>query len=205
MTEQEAEAEAGRRMPILPSGVTDTRDVPRIEKERARFVEGAEWERSRLSSRVVEAAPSDTKRPTIDVARFIAGWDQGNPETTRIPHWAVNLAMELKEGGFLRASQPVQVEVADNEPCTAELWSWDYFNDLQVDPYWMRCHLVGKHDEHENSETGATWRTPAALGVPEEAEPGTLAYAQARAEADGSLDSDEDGYDGPVPEEAEHG
>ena len=29
--------------------------------------------------------------------------------------------------------------------------------------------------------------------------PGTLAYAQARAEADGSLDDDEDGYDGPLP------
>jgi hypothetical protein len=43
----------------------------------------------------------------------------------------------------------------------------------------------------------------AALGVPEGAKPGTLAYAQARAEADGSLDSDEDGYDGPVPEEAD--
>ena len=28
--------------------------------------------------------------------------------------------------------------------------------------------------------------------------PGTLAYAQARTEADGSLDGDEDGYDGPV-------
>ena len=45
----------------------------------------------------------------------------------------------------------------DDEPCSAELWSWDYFNDQQVDPYWMRCHKVGAHDEHENSETGATW------------------------------------------------
>lgn len=32
-------------------------------------------------------------------------------------------------------------------------------------------------------------------------DPGTLAYAQDRAEADGSLDDDEDGYDGPIPVE----
>lgn len=45
----------------------------------------------------------------------------------------------------------------DRAPCRAELWSWDYFNSEAVDPYWMHCHLIGKHDRHENSETGATW------------------------------------------------
>ncbi|WP_315106309.1 hypothetical protein [uncultured Microbacterium sp.] len=43
------------------------------------------------------------------------------------------------------------------EPCNAEIWSWEIFRHHEVDPYWMRCHLVGKHDEHENSETGARW------------------------------------------------
>lgn len=45
----------------------------------------------------------------------------------------------------------------DAEPCNAELWSWEYYRPEQVDPYWMRCHLLGAHDEHENSETGARW------------------------------------------------
>ncbi len=44
-------------------------------------------------------------------------------------------------------------------PCRSELWSWDHFRSEQVDPYWMRCHRVGEHDEHEHSETRATWLT----------------------------------------------
>lgn len=54
----------------------------------------------------------------------------------------------------------------DDEPCGEQMWSWDYFRHGQVDAYWMRCDRVGKHDEHENSETGARWPTPtpAALG-----------------------------------------
>jgi hypothetical protein len=51
-------------------------------------------------------------------------------------------------------------DAAASAPCGAELHSWDVFRSGQVDPYWMRCHLVGPHDEHENSETGATWREP---------------------------------------------
>ncbi len=45
----------------------------------------------------------------------------------------------------------------DDEPCKAEIWSWDIFRHQEVDPYWMRCHRIGAHDKHENSETGATW------------------------------------------------
>src|SRR3546814_16107517 len=48
----------------------------------------------------------------------------------------------------------------DATPCDSEKHSWDYYRPGQVDSYWMRCHLVGPHDEHENSETGATWREP---------------------------------------------
>lgn len=44
-----------------------------------------------------------------------------------------------------------------DEPCKAEICSWDIFRHQQVDRYWMRCHRVGEHVEHENSETGATW------------------------------------------------
>ena len=29
----------------------------------------------------------------------------------------------------------------------------------EVDAYWMRCPLIGPHEKHENSETGATWST----------------------------------------------
>lgn len=48
-----------------------------------------------------------------------------------------------------------------NDACTSEKHSWDYFKPEQVDSYWMRCHRLGPHDEHENSETGAKWRDPA--------------------------------------------
>ena len=50
-----------------------------------------------------------------------------------------------------------EVEPADDTPCGAEMWSWDYFRSEQVDSYRMRCHLIGAHDEHENSENGAKW------------------------------------------------
>lgn len=50
-------------------------------------------------------------------------------------------------------------ETAASEPCEEEKHSWDHFRPGQVDSYWMRCHRVGQHDEHENSETGATWTT----------------------------------------------
>jgi hypothetical protein len=56
-----------------------------------------------------------------------------------------------------------------NEPepanCTAEMWSWNYFQPAQIDAYYMRCHLSGDHDEHENSETGAKWRDKAEDGT----------------------------------------
>ena len=55
-----------------------------------------------------------------------------------------------------RAEWEAEQEI-DDEPCKAEIWSWDIFRHQQVDPYWMRCHRLGKHDEHENSETGARW------------------------------------------------
>lgn len=46
----------------------------------------------------------------------------------------------------------------DFEECDEEIHSWRLFNSEQVDSYYMRCHLLGPHEEHENSETGAKWK-----------------------------------------------
>ncbi len=43
------------------------------------------------------------ERPTIALAREIAGWDQDAPGTTRISHWAVNLAAHLLDKGYAHA------------------------------------------------------------------------------------------------------
>lgn len=48
---------------------------------------------------------------------------------------------------------------ADHEPCDAEMHTLDYFRGHEdIDSYWMRCDLIGPHEEHENSHTGAKWR-----------------------------------------------
>jgi len=43
--------------------------------------------------------------------------------------------------------------------CPAETWSWWHFTDQQVDAYWIRCTLTGRHEEHEDENTGLCWRT----------------------------------------------
>lgn len=169
MNYQEAKAEAQRQ-----HGEYDSVGVEGTDPRQECLIAGAEWERSRHSPRVVVAAPSDTDKDvrawidkTLALPMYqnaISEYGQGVVETLRTVRKLLDGGMHPDARAALHASQPVQVEVTDDEPCSAELWSWDYFNDQQVDPYWMRCHLVGEHDEHENSETGATWRTPAALG-----------------------------------------
>lgn len=55
------------------------------------------------------------------------------------------------------------------EPCTAEIHSWSkqaFHRNRDIDSYWIRCTLLGKHDEHEDSNTGLTWRS----GLPVEGE-----------------------------------
>lgn len=59
----------------------------------------------------------------------------------------------------------------EEDPCTSQFWSWDYFRHGQVDPYWMRCDMVGPHDEHKDSETGAHW--PNIIPVPNHADGST--------------------------------
>lgn len=48
-----------------------------------------------------------------------------------------------------------------DQECRAETWSWEHFNDQQVDPYWIRCTLMGYHEIHEDECTGLTWRATA--------------------------------------------
>lgn len=42
-------------------------------------------------------------------------------------------------------------------PCDSETWSTDHYGPA-VDPYWIRCTLTGRHDEHgDPGNTGCTW------------------------------------------------
>lgn len=65
-------------------------------------------------------------------------------------------ALDAKDAELERLREQIG-DPADSEPCDAEKHSWGYFTPEVVDSYWMRCHKLGPHDEHENSETGATW------------------------------------------------
>jgi hypothetical protein len=54
---------------------------------------------------------------------------------------------------------------AETDFCTEETWSWWHFSDQQMDPYWIRCTLVGPHEEHEDENTGLKWYSdPVDLG-----------------------------------------
>lgn len=61
---------------------------------------------------LADRARAEAERPTIELARFIAAWDQGVESTDRIPHWAVNLAMALRERHAAQEPTPEQVEAA---------------------------------------------------------------------------------------------
>ena len=52
--EREAQAEAERRWPIHPHGVTDTRDVPNLMRYRSCFVAGATWADSRRQGPITD-------------------------------------------------------------------------------------------------------------------------------------------------------
>lgn len=54
--------------------------------------------------------------------------------------------------------------------CREDTWSWEHFNQDQVDGYWIRCTLWGPHDEHKDEHTGLTWISqpePATAAAPE--------------------------------------
>jgi hypothetical protein len=47
--------------------------------------------------------------------------------------------------------------VPSNVTCDAETWAPDHYGQA-VDPYWIRCGLSGRHDEHgDPGNTGCTW------------------------------------------------
>lgn len=69
----------------------------------------------------------------------------------------------LEEHGYRRGGAP---EPDNDDPCDAEVYSWDHFRPEQIDSYWIRCTLPGKHNEHEDSHTGLKWRS----GLPVEGE-----------------------------------
>lgn len=98
-TNDEAAAEYTRRnvggmQPVMTVG----------ERVHDAFVSGAEWAAG-FRRAPAEPAVTDDERPTIELARFIASWDRGAEATNRIPHWAANLAMHLRELGFRRTVQ----------------------------------------------------------------------------------------------------
>lgn len=70
------------------------------------------------------------------------GWFQD----PRIDGWVERLAAAHDEE-----------DATASEPCDSEIWSWSRFSPDAVDPYWIRCGLIGPHTEHEDSNTGAHW------------------------------------------------
>ena len=104
--------------------------------------------------------------PTDDEQRALgalAAWDvtamvAGLRDAADSPRDQVAIARQrlVEAADALEAASSQAAPEGDDEPCGDELWSWDYFQPEQVDPYWM-CHRLGPHEEHKNSETGAHW------------------------------------------------
>ena len=96
---------------------------------------------------------------SADDRLFYQGLPEGDEDGQRVSDatgWVADGVMTDGPAWPLRLMVPADDPI-DDEPCSAEMWSWDYFRHQQVDAYWMRCHKLGKHDEHKNSETGAHW------------------------------------------------
>lgn len=58
----------------------------------------------------------------------------------------------------IKAQAVVDRDEADrlaSVPCRWEMDHWTYFG--HGDDYWMKCKLVGPHEVHEDSDTGAKW------------------------------------------------
>lgn len=64
---------------------------------------------------------------------------------------------------WLATVQRTPTAEAAREPCEAETYSWDHFLPEQVDAYWIKCDVLGPHDEHEDEHTGLTWRDPSTI------------------------------------------
>jgi hypothetical protein len=90
---------------------------------------------------------------TTDVAASI--YDMTIAGLRRQLESARRIAVALEQENAEEIGDP-----ADYEPCPAEIHSWKLFSPSAVDSYYLRCHLLGPHKEHENSETGGTWTDP---------------------------------------------
>lgn len=96
---------------------------------------------SRLGDLIIEHGPYDGVTPPLSVRSYAMQTDELN-----------ELRAELIE---LRAAAPPPAQ------CEAETRSWDHFTPEQMDSYWIRCMLSGPHDEHEDENTGLTWKDQA--------------------------------------------
>lgn len=80
---------------------------------------------------------------------------------------AVHLIAEVGHGINPRSDTFRRNLRRPDEPCDAEIWSWDLFTPRQVDAYWIGCDRVGPHDEHHDNHTGAVWSDDRSATVPE--------------------------------------
>lgn len=79
-----------------------------------------------------------------DVGSCLCGWAELGKSH------AGHQAAALREAGLLASEQ-------DDTECSAETRSWDHFSPEQMDSYWIRCTLLGQHEEHEDEHTGLRW------------------------------------------------
>ena len=95
----------------------------------------------------------------------VAGWIRDETFAGRDKGESFYPVSERIAKRILEEAGPQLLEIRDeeeriaHEDCGEQLFSWDYFKQNQVDGYWMSCDLLGPHDEHENSHTGAKWKT----------------------------------------------
>lgn len=57
-----------------------------------------------------------------------------------------------------------EVVMTTDAACEEETHSWWHFNSDQLDSYWIRCTLIGSHDEHKDENTGLTWKSSSSIG-----------------------------------------
>ena len=89
------------------------------------------------------------------------------PERTCVEDRAVHLIAEVGHKINPRSDTFRRNLRRPDEPCDAEIWSWDLFTPRQVDAYWIGCDRVGPHDEHHDNHTGAVWSDDRSATVPE--------------------------------------
>lgn len=115
-----------------------------------------------ITEEIVELLAKRLYGDRIAAERHPANW----------PEWAElhrTVARPIREAarGHLEVLVPLivareqEVRAIASAPCDAETWSWDHYTHRAVDPYWIRCTQLGPHDEHEDANTGLTWKETA--------------------------------------------